>query len=125
MAIHAQLRGGSPWHVKPQSGWGWWSVGLAAAFLLFAALVPLAIFSGLETSDFAPAVVIPMGLAGISASAALLVGVVSVIRMKERSILVFLSATLGLVITVFWVGQIVMALWIGAQPHTPPPPPPG
>jgi hypothetical protein len=124
MAIQTQRRGGSPWHVKPQSRLGWGSVGLAAAFGVFAALMWLSGVLRLGSGDFNPAFVIPMVFAGISATAALLFGIVSIIRRKERSILVFLSAALGLVITVFWVGQIATALWIGAQPHTPPPPPP-
>jgi hypothetical protein len=124
MAIRTQGTSGGL-SLMPQSRWGWGSVGLAAAFGVFAALTWLSVALRLGSGgDFEPAIVIPMGLAGISATAALLVGIASIIWRRERSILVFLSAALGLVITAFWVGQIVMAVWIGAQPHTPPPPPP-
>jgi hypothetical protein len=108
MAIRTQRRSGGPRHVIPQSGWGWCSVALAAAFLVFAALVPLAIFSGLETSDFAPAVVIPMGLAAISAIAAIVLGIIGINSRNDRSILVYISVGLGpAALVVSFVGSFV------------------
>lgn len=86
----------------------------------------VAILAGLETSDFAPAVVIPVGLAIISGAAALIVGVLSIITRRERSILVFLSALVGFAYFAMWAVTIVSGL-SGSGPggpiHSPPPPP--
>jgi hypothetical protein len=128
MAIQAQRVGGSFWsRLTPRSRLGWWAAGLAAAVVLLQALAYLAIFVGLETSDFAPAVVIPIGLAIISGAAALIVGVLSIITRRERSILVFLSALVGFAYFALWAITFVSGL-TGSGPSGPipsPPPPPG
>jgi len=124
MAIQVQRVGGRFWsRLTPRSRLGWWAAGLAAAVILLQALAYLAILVGLETSDFAPAVVIPIGLAIISGAAALIVGVISIIK-KERSILVFMSALVGFAYFAMWAVTIVSGFTSGGS-IPPPPPPPG
>lgn len=106
MAIRAQpARGGLSGRVMPQTNWGRWSVGSAAAFVLLQVVALFAISAGVESS--APAVVVLTGLGLISGTAAAVVGVASIIWRRERSILVFLSAAVGFVVFAFWVGLMV------------------
>ncbi len=120
MAIQLQhARGGLSGRVMPQTNWGRWCIASAAAFVLFQSLALLAISGGLESS--APAVVIPTGLGLISGTTAVVVGVASIIWRRERSILVFLSAAVGLVVFAYWAGLIVSELIRGGSTQALPP----
>lgn len=123
MTIQAQRAGGGfRGRAMPQSRWGWWSVGLAAAFIFFLTLAQLAVAFG-QTGN-SPMIVVPFGLALISGTAGLSVGIVGIIWRKERSILVFLSTAVGLVVTALWVEGIVSAFLRVFPPPPPPPNPP-
>ena len=83
--------------ILPKSSFGWWSVGLAIASILYLFL------GGILTTDwtFGPefntvlAVVLKIILAGIPL-AALVTGLTSMIKLKERAVLVLISIAVGL-----------------------------
>lgn len=84
---------------------GRWSVGLGIAFIL------LQVLSGILTGvgGVGPGLIGPMiGVAfGVSGIAALVTGLISVIRSKERSILVFLAILAGLFCLIFILGEFL------------------
>jgi hypothetical protein len=82
--------------ILPKTSLGRWSVGLAVAWILFFALSEVLV--GFEVfgpeSNRAPAVALTIVVAGIG-GAALVTGLISIIKSKERSILVFLTTAIG------------------------------
>lgn len=98
----------------PTTTLGKWSIGLViAAFLLFAIfLIEVAAgMRGGDTLDFsdlsqlAPA--IPILLAGLSVVSAMVTGIISIVKSKERSVLVFLAAAMGLFALFFILGEFL------------------
>ncbi len=91
--------------VLPKTLLGRWSVGLGIAFIL------LLLLSGILTGvgGVGPGPIGPMiGVAfGVSGIAALVTGLISVIRSKERSILVFLAMLVGLFCLFFFLGEFL------------------
>jgi hypothetical protein len=53
------------------------------------------------------ALTIPILLAGISGVSAFVTGIISIIKSKERSVLVFLTTTIGFFVLVFWLGEFL------------------
>jgi len=96
--------GGEEIHISvlPKTSLGRWSVGLAIAFILFF-LLPVGL-TGFEMPDpesnLVLAVILTIVVAGIS-GAAFVTGLISMIKKRERSVLVFV----GMVITL-WVGLL-------------------
>jgi len=89
---------------------GKWSVGLILLFFLLFATFQLLVASGQRggaTFFSNLALTIPIFLAGTSGVLAFLTGVAGIIKNKERSVLVFLAATMGLFVLVFWLGEIL------------------
>ena len=88
--------------VLPKTSLGRWSVGLAIAFILFF-ILPVGL-TGFELPDPGSnpvlAVILTLVIAGIS-GAAFVTGLISMIKKRERSVLVFV----GMVITL-WFGLI-------------------
>lgn len=82
--------------VLPKSSLGRWSVGLAVVWILFFALSEILV--GLEVlgpdSNRALAVSLTIVVAGIG-GAAFVTGLISIIKNKERSALVFLTTAIG------------------------------
>lgn len=122
MAVRHLDRGFGLRRILPHTGLGWSSVGCAIAASAFYLLAMLAVAVGLETTDFAPAVVGPLALFALSGVAALIFGVVNVASGHDRSILVFLSAAVGLIVLglVAWTFSTAFT----SQPHVGPPGPP-
>ncbi len=90
--------------ILPQSRLGKWSVGLAVAFI---ALMTLPWFLSRIISE---RIGIPFGFTfGISAIlsgiAALVTGLISVLKQRERAVLVFLAMLMGLFALVFIIGE--------------------
>ncbi|MGB8707594.1 MAG: hypothetical protein WCD72_06590 [Dehalococcoidia bacterium] len=98
-------------NVLPKTSWGKWSVGLIAAFILFFALFLILVASGQrggETFFSNLWLTVPMLLAGTCGVAAFVTGLISVIKSKERSILVYLAILIGLYILVFCLGEVLV-----------------
>ena len=92
--------------VFPKTTLGKWSVGLAIAFIL-SLLLAQVLYGHNPDSNQVPDVVLAIIGVGIG-GAAFITGLISVIRHKERSILVFI----GMAIT-FWWGLIgAVGAWI-------------
>jgi hypothetical protein len=88
----------------PRAKLGKWSVGLIAVFFLLFAVFWLFFASGQRGGDTFFSnffLAIPMLLAGMSGIFAFFTGIISIIKKKERSILVFLSTLIGFFI-LFW-----------------------
>jgi hypothetical protein len=97
----------------PRTALGKWSNGLAAGLILFYVVAMLVVASGQpggETYFSALAISIPMTLAGICGISAFFTGVISIIRSKERAILVFITTLIGLFVLAFIIGEF-------ASPH--------
>ncbi len=92
--------------VLPKSYLGRWSVGLAAAFILLSVLSSvLTGLGGVGPGPVGPIITFAFGISGI---AALVTGLVSVTKSKERSILVFLALVVGLFTLFFFLGEFLV-----------------
>ena len=90
---------------------GKWSTGLIVAFFLFFALFAALVASGQrggETFFGNLALTIPAFLAGVSAISAMVVGIISIVRSRERSVFVFLATVIGLLVLIFLLGEILV-----------------
>jgi len=83
--------------ILPKTPLGRWSVGLVIALIVLFAVVP-------EVANRPLEVAASSGFACL-AGAALVTGLISVIKNKERSILVFLTMVIGLFALIIAVGQ--------------------
>jgi len=95
----------------PRTKLGKWSVGLAVAFFF---LLATGIFVILrqgpradETFFDNPVASIPMLGAGAAGITAFLTGIISIIKHKERSVLVFVVTAIGLLVLWFVLGEIL------------------
>lgn len=97
-------------HFKPTTNLGKWSARLIVAFAVFLASFGILVASGQRGGDtfFSnPILTIPILLAATSGIAAFITGLISIVRRKERSISVYLAVTLGLIVLVFVLGEII------------------
>jgi len=97
-------------YFKPKTNWGKWSTRLIVAFAVFLASFGILVASGQRggnTFFSNPILTIPILLAGTSGIAAFITGLISIVRRKERSISVYLAVTLGLIVLVFVLGEII------------------
>jgi len=102
----------------PKTYFGKWSVGLVAAFIL------IAVVHGLVTpprpSPSAPVLPPSMAVVAVgilrmvaliiglaSAIAGFVTGLISIIKSRERSILVFLAVIVGLLVLMFCLGEVI------------------
>ena len=97
-------------NVMPNSCPGKWSIGLIVLFFLF--LFPFFFFiasgeRGGETFFSNLLLTIPFLLAAISGIGAFLMGLISIVRNKERSFLVFVSTGIGMIVLVWCTSEIL------------------
>jgi hypothetical protein len=91
-------------NILPKTSLGWWSVGLAIpVFLLFT--YPFLIRLGRVVSFIGAYFNFAFIISGI---AAFVIGLISIIRNKERSILVFLATLIGLFALLFLLGEVLV-----------------
>jgi hypothetical protein len=94
----------------PKTTIGKWSVGLIGAFfilLMAGSLVASATGGGGETFfDNIPLSLTMLG-AVVSGVLAGVVGLVAVIKKRERAVLVYIAILIGLMITVFMLGEFI------------------
>ena len=91
----------------PSTRLGWWSVGLAATFVALFIINVAVITSTLETlwrQTLLPFYVIFMLSCGLAAG---IVGLIAVIRQRERSWLVWLAILTGLFVIVIVLGEFL------------------
>ena len=98
--------------VLPKTSLSRWSVGLAAAFILLFVLFQTFAASvrcypvpnpGLPS----PVIVMAVVADYISGIAAFVIGLISIIKSKERSILVFLVVVVGVIALLFLLGEVI------------------
>ncbi len=80
--------------ILPKTSLGWWSVGLCVASILFFALFVVILGPGPDY-NMPLAYTLTVVLTGISI-AAFVTGLLSIMKRKERSILVFVAMAIGL-----------------------------
>ncbi len=125
MAIQARPnRGGFVGHLLPQSRVGWWAVALLVGLGLSLLALYASILTG-QAKGYALAVVVPVGLSIVFGLAAGAVGLIGIIAKRERSILVFAAAGVGLVFAGAWLlsGLVSGLFGAGSAPSPPPVPP--
>ena len=94
--------------ILPKTMLGKWSIGLAISFIVLFALVSVLGATGQEggpTFFSNLYLAIPGLLAAISGFAAFLTGLLSIIFLKERALLVFISSAIGLLLILFILGD--------------------
>jgi len=96
--------------LMPRTVIGKCSTGLIIAFFLFFAVFWIMIALGQRGGDtfFSNlALTIPMLLAGVSSISAMVIGIIGIVRSRERSILVFLATVIGFIVSIFVLGEIL------------------
>jgi hypothetical protein len=96
----------------PKTKLGKWSVGSMLGFFLFFGLLNLFIALGERGGDtfFSNLLLaIPGLLAALSGIAAFVIGVVSIIKSKERAVLVFVAVILGSFILLFVAAELLFS----------------
>ena len=98
----------------PTTTLGKWTIGLVIAALLCFAVFIIEVATGLrggdtldltDPSQLWPAM--PMLLAGFFVVSSMATGVIGIVKSKERSVLVFVAAVLGLFVLLLVVGQFL------------------
>lgn len=95
----------------PQTRLGQWSVRLAGLFFAFFLVFWVFIMLGEKGGDtfFSnPLLTVPMLLAAISAILGFFVGIMGIMRDRERSILTFLSTGIGLIVGLFSLAEVLL-----------------
>lgn len=92
--------------ILPKSSLGRWSVGLAAAFIVLSILFAVLTMLGREPGPFALIFIMNIAI-GISFIAALITGLISIIRGNERSILVYLAMIIGFIALLFFLREFM------------------
>ena len=100
--------------ILPKTSLGRWSVSLAAAFIVVVVLTILlgpTVCNVLEFNSGSIELKIFFVAHCIFGMGSLLTGLISIIKSKERSILVFLALVVGLISLVIIVSSIIEAQW--------------
>lgn len=96
--------------VLPKTSLGKWSIGFILALILFFVLFIIFVVSGQRGDDtfFSNLLLaVPMLLGATCGEAALVTGLIGIIKSKERSILVYLAIFIGLEILVFGLSEFL------------------
>jgi len=97
-------------HFKPKTRLGKRSAWLLVAFAILLGVFYILLASGQRGGDtfFSnPILTVPMLLAATSGIAAFITGLISIIREKERSISVYLSVAIGLIVLIVVLANII------------------
>ena len=94
----------------PKTKAGKWAVSMAGAFIVLLLVFYGIVISGQrggETYFSNLALAIPITLAGVCAVAGLVVGLIAVIRKRERSGLVYVAIVIGALVTLWTAAEII------------------
>lgn len=94
----------------PKTVMGWWSFGLIIAFFLSFAFFLLIVASGQrggQTFFSNPWLAFSGISAAVFAISSFFVGIFSIVKNKERGVLVFLSTVIGFFVLLFVLGEIL------------------
>ena len=95
---------------KPSTAPGNWSIRLIGASILFFILFIIIVASGQRGGDtfFSNlSLTIPMLIAAILAVCAFFTGILSIIRNRERAVLVFISTAFGFLVLLYGLAEIL------------------
>ncbi len=92
--------------ILPKSALGRWSVVLAAVFILLSIMFAILTGLGGEPGPFALIFIVNI-LIGVSFIAAFVTGLVSIIKSRERAILVYLAMLVGFGALLFYLGSFL------------------
>ena len=94
----------------PRTRFGKWSVIFLGLFIVFFAIAQIIVASGQrggETFFDNLYISIPMSLVAFSGILAFAFGLYSILKQKERSVLVFIATIIGFLMLIFMVGELV------------------
>ena len=97
-------------YFAPKTALGKWSVALIIIFIVLLGVFQLLVASGQrggETFFSNLILTIPMLIAGVSGVSAFVTGLIGIIKSRERSVIVYLAALIGLFVLLFGIGEIV------------------
>ena len=97
-------------HFMPKTTLGKWSVALIVVFIVLLVSFQLLVASGQrggETFFSALILTVPILIAGFSGVSAFVTGLIGVIRSRERSVIVYLAVTIGLLVLLWGLGEII------------------
>ena len=103
--------------IRPKNKLGWWSLGLAGAMTVlffigmsFTNLLYKSVHAGdtiLKDIALRPALALTM-LAGMASGiSAFIIGLIAIIRLKERALLVYLAILIGALLIIFLIGELI------------------
>lgn len=95
----------------PKTKLGKWAVWLIIAFFIIVAFVNLFVtfylgIHGGETFFDAPAISIPIAIAWLCGIGAFVLGLMSILKNREHSVLVYIVTIIGLLLVVFFIIEI-------------------
>jgi cytochrome bd-type quinol oxidase subunit 2 len=94
----------------PKTTLGKWSTVLIIVFLISMVKFYLLIYSGQrggETFFSNPTLSVPILIAGGAGITAFFTGIISILKQKERSVIVFITTAIGFVVLFFALGEIL------------------
>jgi len=101
-------------HFTPKTTLGKWSVALIVAFIVFMVAHQVAFqllvasgWRGGETFFSTLVAIAPVILIGIYGVSAFVTGLIGIIRSRERSVIVYLAVTIGLLVLLFFLGEVI------------------
>ena len=97
-------------YFAPKTTLGKWSVALIIVFIVLLGVFQLLVASeqrGGETFFSNLILTIPMLIAGGSGISAFVIGLIGIIKSRERSFIVYLATLIGLLIMLCWLGEII------------------
>jgi bacteriorhodopsin len=97
----------------PTTKLGKWSIWSCLALFILLAIFMFGAIIGPKDQNYEAFIdawwlAIPLLLAGACGTMALVTGLISIIRSKERALLVFASSFIGLNVTFFWLGEVLV-----------------
>ncbi len=93
--------------ILPKRALGWWSVALAILFILFLSSPILSRLMLPLLRALHPRFPVQSVVVFLSGIAALVTGIISIIKFRERAILVFLATLVGLFALLFLLGEFL------------------
>ena len=94
----------------PRTTLGKWSTALIVAFIVLLVSFQLLVASGQrggETFFSALVLAVPILIGGICGVSAFVIGLIGVIRSRERSVTVYLAVTIGLLVLLWGLAEII------------------
>ena len=97
-------------HFMLRTTLGKWSTALIVAFIVLLVSFQLLVASGQrggETFFSALVLAVPILIGGICGVSAFVIGLIGVIRSRERSVTVYLAVTIGLLVLLWGLAEII------------------